>query len=104
MVAVAEDDDGFRRVEGDAAVGRDRDRVTARVGREHREVDRLPFGRTRLVESRQQEQVVDERLHPRRLLFDPAQDHRELHAVLIGTEPEQLGEALDRRERSPQFV
>ena len=51
-----------------------------------------------------QQQVLDQPLHPGRLLLDATEDHLELHAIVLGPHPEELGEALDRREWRPQLV
>ena len=55
MVAIAEDDDGFRRFEYHCSIRRNGADIAARVSGEDREVDRVTFDRSRLVETRQRE-------------------------------------------------
>ena len=96
--------DRGRSVEGDRPPGIGGHGVAAGVGGQHREVDRAALERPGLVQSGQQQQVLDEHLHAGRLLLDAAQDDRQVHVVLLAADPEQLGEALDRGERRAQLV
>ena len=57
-----------------------------------------------LVEAGQQQQILDQDLHAGRFLFDAAQDGRQVDSGVVAAEPEQLGEALDRRQRRAQLV
>ena len=104
MIGAAVHHHRIRRIEGYGACGVGGNRVTARVGGEHGEIDGFALDDGRLVEARQKQKVFDEHLHPRRLLLDAAQDDREVRVILVGVEPEQLGESLDRCERSAQLV
>ena len=56
------------------------------------------------VEPRQQQQVLDEQAHARRLVLDAPQHPGQHRRVLRGALPEQLGEAPDRGERRAQLV
>ena len=98
-------DDGFvRRDDTDLAVWC-RNAQGVGAGRHDRyDVERVALERTLLIESRKQQQVVDEDAHARRLLFDAR--HRARPIGLVGERPRagELGVAADRRERRPQLV
>ena len=94
--AVDGDLDGVVRVRGT--------RVGRGVGRESIQVDRLVLERAALVESRQEEEVVDEHAHARRLGFDALHRLREVLGPLVGAAPEQFGVAADRREWRAELV
>ena len=70
--------DGPGSVERDRPIGGGRHGIAAGVGGEHGEVDRHPFERSGLVEPGQEEQVLDQGLHPGRLLLDAAHDDRQV--------------------------
>ncbi len=78
---VPEDEDRSGSVERDRPVGVDRACVGHRVLGEDGDVDRLALERLALVESGEQEEVLDERAHPRALLVDALHRPVELLAV-----------------------
>src|SRR5579864_159518 len=68
-----------RRVEVDLALRCHSARVRSRVARDGLEIDRLGLKRTSLVESSDEQHVVDQRRHPDRFLLDaPACERRVL--------------------------
>ena len=104
VVTVTGDDDRFRCIQRDGPVDGDRSGIAACVGGEDGEVHRAALGRPRLIQPGQQQQVVDQHLHPRRLLFDATQDHRQIEVGMIRAEREQLGKPVDRRQWRAQLV
>ena len=71
---------------------------------EHAEVDRVAGQRPTLVEAGEQQQVVDQRRHPHRLLLGAAHRLVELGGVVEAAVAVQLGVAADRRDRRAQLV
>src|SRR5712671_6824716 len=98
MVAVTRDDDWFGCLEDDRSVGFSGHGVAAGVGGEDGKIDRTALRRARLIEAGKKQKVLDERLHARRFLLDPARDHHLVDVFAVGTEAEQLRETLNRRE------
>ena len=74
------------------------------VGGEREQVDGPPGQRALLVEPGQQQQVVDEDAHPRRLVLDPPDQPVELVRRDVAALPVVLGEAPDHAQRGAQLV
>ena len=74
------------------------------ASRDGGQVDRIALERAALVEAGEQQQVVDEHAHARRLALDAAHRLRQVVGAVGGAAPEQLGVAADRRERRAQLV
>ena len=79
-------------------------RVRDRVGADLLEVDRLGAQRSALVQLGQQEEVLDEAAHPRRLLLDPLEGLAPAGLVGESAPAQQLGVPPDGGERRPQLV
>ena len=62
------------------------------------------FERPPLVETGEQEEVLDEHAHPGRLVLDPPHRRREVLGAARRPAPEQLGVAADRGHRGAQLV
>ncbi|GMA86426.1 hypothetical protein GCM10025868_16760 [Angustibacter aerolatus] len=77
-------------------------RVLHRVGRQHREVDRVALLGALLVEAGEQQQVLDQPAHAGGLVLDAA--HGPAHVVRLGDGalPVELGVPADGGERRPQ--
>ena len=103
-VVAADDDRARGRLEGDGPVGLDGTGVGHGVVDEGHQVDGLAFEGAALVETGEEQEVVDEHAHPRRLVLDPAHGEGQLVGVVGGAPPEQLGVAADGGERGAQLV
>ena len=102
---VAGDLDGLlREVELPRVLRRGGVRVADGVDREEGEVDRLALERPAGVEAGEEEQVLDELLHPQRLGLDPADGVGDGGGHGVRLAAGQLGVAADRGERGPQLV
>ncbi len=78
--------------------------VGDRVGGNGRQVHLGTLHRAPLVQSRQQQQVGDQRPHPGRLLLDPPHGQAQVVGPLPGAPAEQLGVPSNRGEGGPQLV
>ena len=90
-------------VELPPVAGVDDPRVGDRLDEQPGQVDRVPLERPAGVEPGQQQQVLDQRGHPRRLLLDLVERGPRRGGV-VGTTAGQLGVAGDRGQRRPQLV
>jgi hypothetical protein len=90
--------------EGDGAVRLHRPSVGHCVVDQCDQFDRLPLQGPALVETSQQEQVVDEHTHAGGLVLDAAHGQCQLLGIVGGAAPEQLGVAADRREGGAQLM
>jgi hypothetical protein len=81
---VGKDDHGMGGAQGNWPAGGGRCGVAASIGGEDRQVDRTAFALAHLVEARQEQEVLDEPLHPGRFLFDPPHDRFCAHASVVG--------------------
>ncbi len=82
----------------------DSSRITCGILGEQRQVYRLVFEGTALVEARQEQQVVDEGSHPDRFLLGTSHRFAQLAGVVEGTRAIELGIATDGRNRGAQLV
>ena len=103
-VLVAVDGDARGHVGRHDPVGRDRACVGGGVDAQHAEVDRLTGQRPPLVETGEQQQVVDQRRHPDRLLLGAPHRLVEIGGVTEAAVSVELGVAADRGDRRAQLV
>ena len=103
-VAIAPYLDGAGDIERDRPVGLDCSGRLHGIGGHGPDVDRGPFERAALVEPRQQEQVVDQHTHARRLLLDACQQPGEVLGMTIGPQPVELRVGAHRGHRRTQLV
>src|SRR4051794_26006108 len=91
---VADDDSRRLRpgIQQDLPIGRDDARILYGVLRQVEQVYRVPLEWSLLVESGQQQQIVDQHAHPLCLGLDPAESPLEVRLVAERSLPEQLGE------------
>ena len=102
LVALDRDPFGHRRRHRSGRI--DGPRVADRVDGEHAEIDGARFERAALVESGQEQEVVDERAHAHRFLLGAPHRLRQLLGVVETAAAVELGVAADRGHRRPQLV
>ena len=95
---------GAGRLERDRPVRPDRARGVDRVLEHRDEIDPLGRERTALVEPGEEQQIVDQHLHPRGLDPDPAHDPRQIGGPFVRAALEELRVRGHRAQRGAQLV
>ena len=94
----------FGQFETGVVAGRNRTGVVHRVGCQQAQVHWLAIERALLIETGQQQQVLDEQAHAFGLALDAAHHAVFSSPVRDGPHPVQLGEPANRRQRGTQLV
>ncbi len=92
------------RLQLDRPLGMQHAVVIDQLADERCNIDRLSLDRATLIESREQQQVLDQHAHPHRLGLDPRHHDRQVVRPVGCAAAKQLCESAHRRQRRSQLV